>query len=349
MPASDTDKEAEKEGGADRCLDSAQLQRLEESFRQWAATGRRPDLCWSRRRILLIFLLIRHTGAKLSEVLALDPAHDIDHQRHLLHLGRAGKGRPPRKVEIAGALAAEIRELLTDPVCREATPTMAIDPGFVRRKFYERAEECGFPKRLGTPEMIRRARGTELLRHNLPLPAVQMLLGHATPNLTTAYVSFSAEELRQATRFFLEKERSRKTSARNRFFGKIRAIRSGDIMALVEMVTVGGAVISTMITNNSRERLELTEGKMISAEVKALSVLLQKQDGPPRVSAENVLPGEIVKIARGVIMTEYVARLADGSELCAVVSAEGARRCELREGDPAWVLFSSFAVVLKVD
>lgn len=333
------------------CLDSAQLQRLEHSFREWAAQTPRPDLCLSRRRILLIFLLIRHTGAKLSEILALHPARDIDYEKCVLHLGRAAgqEGRSGREVEISTALAHEIPTLLANESCRDTLTGLQVDPGFVRRKFYEQAVACGFAKRLGTPEMIRRARGAELLRHNLPLPAVQMLLGHATPNLTTSYVAFSPDELRQATRFFLEKDAARRTSARNRFYGNIRTVRSGEVMTQVEMITVGGDPITTVITNDSRERLELVPGKMISAEVKALAVLVQKQEPRPQTSAENIFRGEIVKISRGTIMTEYVARIADGSELCAVVSAEGARRCGLREGDSAWILFSSFAVVLKAD
>jgi len=334
-----------KEKGDDKCLDSSQLQRLEEAFREWAAAdSRRPDLCLSRRRILLIFLLIRHTGAKLNEVLALDPARDIDYERRTLSLGRSD-----REVQIASALAQEIKALFADEGCREPLSRLQVDPGFVRRKFYERAAACGFARRLGSPEMIRRARGTELLRHNMPLPAVQMLLGHATPNLTTSYVSFSADELRQATRFFLEKDLTRKTSARNRFFGKIRALRAEEVMTAVEMVTVGGEVVTTLITNNSRERLGLMPGKMISAEVKALGVLIMKQENPPRVSAENIFQGVVVKISRGAIMSECVARIADGSELCAVISTEGARRCELQEGDQVWVVFSSVSVVLKVD
>lgn len=337
--------------GKDNCLDSAQLQRLEQAFREWAAQAPRPDLCLSRRRILLIFLLIRHTGAKLSEVLALDPARDIDYERWVLYFGRTNdrSGRSGREVEISTALAHEIQTLLADHSCRESLTRLQVDPGFVRRKFYEQAIACGFAKRMGTPEMIRRARGAELLRHNLPLPAVQMLLGHATPNLTTSYVSFSPDELRQTTRFYLEKDLTRKTSARNRFYGKIRTIRAGKVMTLVEMVTIGGGVITTVITNDSRERLELVPGKMISAEVKALGVLLQKQETSPQTSAENIFRGVIVKIARDAIMTEYVARIADGSELCAVVSTEGARHCGLRQGDQAWIMFSSFSVVLKVD
>ena len=72
-----------------RCLDTVQLTRLEQSFRQWAEGALRSDVRLSRQRILLIFLLIRYTGAKLNEVLALDPFQDIDHQRQWVVFGKA--------------------------------------------------------------------------------------------------------------------------------------------------------------------------------------------------------------------------------------------------------------------
>ncbi len=60
-----------------RCLDTVQLTRLEEAFRQWLEAAARPDVRLSRKRIVLIFLLIRYTGAKLNEVLALNPFQDL--------------------------------------------------------------------------------------------------------------------------------------------------------------------------------------------------------------------------------------------------------------------------------
>ena len=61
-----------------RCLDTVQLSRLEQSFRDWAQDAIRSDVRLSRQRILLIFLLIRYTGARLNEVLALNPFGDIE-------------------------------------------------------------------------------------------------------------------------------------------------------------------------------------------------------------------------------------------------------------------------------
>jgi len=335
-----------------RRLDTVQLNRLEQSFRTWAHSSPRADVGLSRRRILIIFLLIRYTGAKLNEVLALDPFEDIDFDRQSVFFRGAGVDTDPasREVHISGVLSREIREALADLSFRGSLHNrFDVDPGFVRRKFYERAQACGFPKRMGGPEMIRKARAVELMQGNMPLPAVQMMLGHSTPNLTSSYVSFSQEEIRQVMKVFMERESSRRTSARNSFFGKVRTVRRGDIQALVSLTTLGGHSITTVITNDSLERLGLGPGRLIGAEVKAPWVVLHKGEEEPLCSAENRFNGVIARISQGEVNTEYAVRVSDGAELCAVLSTEGSRRLDFNIGDRVWALFNCFAVVLHVD
>jgi molybdate transport system regulatory protein len=205
---------------------------------------------------------------------------------------------------------------------------------------------CGFEKKLGGPEMIRKARAVELMQCNMPLPVVQTILGHSTPNLTSTYVSFSKDDIQQVTRMFMEKESVRKTSARNSFFGKIHTIQKGDIQTLVELVTLGGVRITTLITNDSLQRLGLKAGKLITAEVKAPWVMLLKSGNLPRCSADNVLNGVVGKISKGEINTEFIVRISDGTEVCSIVTSESSRRLALLEGDEVWALFSCYAVVL---
>ena len=335
-----------------RFLDPVQLNRLEESFRQWVEAQARWDVRLSRKRILLIFLLIRYTGARLNEVLALNPFEDIDSDRQAVVFGKADAtpDRPPREVQMPERLSQEIQAALTDVAFKQSLGNLFnVDPGHVRRKFYERAAACGFPKELGGPDALRKARAVEMMQSNLPLPVVQKILGHSTPNLTAAFVSFSDEDMRQVARFFLEKESRRKTSARNTFFGKIRAIQKGDIQAQVELVTIGGYSVATVITKDSLSRLGLKIGTLVLAEVKAPWVVLQKGDVEPECSAENKFHGTIERIIKGRITTEYVVRIADGTQLCSLVTSESSRRLELHENDPVWAVFNSFSVVLHLD
>jgi len=338
-----------KEG---QCLDAVQLGRLEQAFRKWVDDSPREDVAKARRRILITFLLIRYTGAKLSEVLALNPLADIDLKRKavVFRNTHADKESKHRRIRISEILSKEIQAILSEPFFQNSLRGLLdIDPGFVRRKFYERAQACGFPKRLGGPEMIRRARAVELMQGNLPLPAVQKMLGHSTPNLTSSYVSFSAEDIEQVTKLFMDREAARKTSARNSFFGKIQAVQRGDIQSRVVLTTISGYSITTIITNDSLELLGLKEGQLITAEIKAPWVILHGGDEEPKCSAENRFNGVVERINKGQVNTEYTVRIADGTVLCAVVSTESAQRLSIEPGEQVWALFNCFSVVLHVE
>jgi len=331
------------------CLDTVQLARLEQSFRQWIDATPRRDVRLSRRRILLVFLLIRYTGAKLNEILNLDPFADIAAQTVCI---RDCEAEEPcaRTIAIGEPLGREIRETLAEPDFRDSlTNLLAIDPAFVRRKFYERAEACGFPKHLGGPEMIRRARAVELVRGNMPLPAVQKLLGHSTPNLTAAQVSFSEEELHQVTKLFIERESSRKTSARNAFFGKIVAVERGDVQARITLINLGGHRVASIITRESLDRLGLRPGRLITAEVKAPWIMLQRGQALSGCSADNRMPGEIVRINRGAVSSEYVVRIDDTTELCALTSTSDGDALGFAVGEQVWAVFNGFAVILHAE
>jgi molybdate transport system regulatory protein len=76
---------------------------------------------------------------------------------------------------------------------------------------------------------------------------------------------------------------------------------------------------------------------------------LQKGDEEPECSAENKFYGTVERIIQGRITAEYVVRIADGTQLCSLVTTESSRRLKLRENDLVWALFNSFSVVLHLD
>ncbi len=338
---------------AEHYLNSGQLTILEQSFREWIDDSNRADIRLSRRRIFLIFLLIRYAGAKLNEILALHPYEDIHWSDHYILFRDIGdeEQSEPREVQIPEMLCREVKDILSDPAFQKMSGSVLdVDPGFVRRKLYERAETCGFTKRLGGPEMLRKARAVELMRSNMPLPAVQMMLGHSTPNLTSSYVSFSRDEIRKVARKFMEKESMRKTSARNSFFGKVESIDRGDIQTRITLKTFDGFTITTIITNHSLDRLGLSEGKLITAEVKAPSVILLHGGGTASsCSAENKLKGKLTRITRGEINTECIVTVSETTEVCAVVSSAENQSISLREGEEIWAMFNCFSVVLHAE
>lgn len=331
--------------GSGRCLDLIQLNRLEQALREWAGSLRRPDLALPRRRVLLIFLLIRYTGARLSEVLGLDLKADLDFETHTV---RFRKGA--RDVQLPQGVSAEIRNALESLPARNAgTGMLKLDPGHVRRKFYERAEAIGLPRALGAPEVIRRSRAVELMQGDVPLPVVQKILGHSTPSLAASYVKFSEEEMRRAETFFIDRENRRKTSARNAFFGKIKSLIKGDVQARVEISAPGGYCISAVITNHSLERLGLKRGGLVAAEVKAPWVTIHRSAVDPASSADNVLAAAVERVVRGKVTSEIVTRIADGTEICAIVTQQSLEKLFLKPADRVWVAFNAFTVVLHAD
>jgi molybdate transport system regulatory protein len=335
-----------------RCLDAIQLERLETSFRAWAEAPRREDHRRSRRRILVIFLLIRYTGARLSEVLHLDPATDFDPRRLSLRFCKGDSGREDtcREVQIPAALAQELQRVFGgDAAEGPGGRLLEVDPGHVRRKFYEQARACGLPHEMGAPEVIRRSRAVELMQRNMPLPVVQQILGQSSPNLTAAFVAFSGEEMRQVARHFAARENRQRTSARNSFFGKIEMIRRGDVQAAVTVRCLSGLEVAAVITNTSLERQGLTPGALVAAEVKAPWVVICKGERRPEASLENWFQGTVHQVLRGRISSEVVVALPEGTELCAVITEDRRRQLGLGAKDTIWAGFNAFAVILQVD
>ncbi|MEW5772293.1 MAG: TOBE domain-containing protein [Thermodesulfobacteriota bacterium] len=336
-----------------KCLDTLQLAGLEKAFRTWAGAPVRRDVRASRKRMLLAFLLLRFTGAKPGEVLDLEPARDLEGDA--VRLGRDDRGgEAGRSVSIPAELARDLAAALADPDLAVYLPRLFdVDQGHLRRKFYERADEAGLPRDLVNPTVLRRSRAIELLREGLPLPMVQKVLGHSTANLAAGYLDVSDADLQQVLSHFVAAEARRTSSARNAFYGRVDRVERGDIQARVELETLGGHRIATVITLDSLQSLALRPGSFATAEIKAPWVILTcegARDGqPPRCSAENRLAGAVEAVRRGRINAEVILRLADDTRLCAIVTTPSLDALDLAPGAAAWALFSAFAVILRVE
>jgi len=326
-------------------LDTRQLADLEECLRAWAGRAGRPDVVASRRRILLLYLIIRHTGARLGEACACHPARDYRVSARTLALGQGGARR---EVPVADALGEALLNAAQGgvPDVADRAP-LEVDQGHLRRKLYERADECGLPRELVSPSIIRRSRGIELLRQNVPLPMVQRMLGHSTPNAAGEYLDFSDADMVGALRRVVDRE-SRRTSARNRFFGQIVRIARGDIQSEVNIVSLGGHQITSIITNGSLDRLGFRVGGFVTAEVKAPWVVVARGEAPYG-SAENRLCGVVARVETGMPTSEILITLPDGVEVCAVISEASRRRLALAAGDAATAEFSAFSVILDAE
>lgn len=330
-------------------MDPQELLKLETAFRSWSEESARRDVKLSRKKILIIFLLIRYAGARLNEALGVDLSRDIDPKGQLVRLGCFDESSG-RSVHVSAGLIDEMAKIAAENASPDSNRfSLRIDEGHVRRKFYERSVSCGLPRELGAPQAVRRARAVELMKNNVPLPVVQRILGQSSPNLTASLVSFSEEEIRQVTKHFVEKESSRKTSARNTFFGKIHRIVTGDVQSLLELRTFSGDPVFSVITNNSLSRLGLRSGSLATAEVKAPWVVIHKSSPDQTCSSDNIFNGRIARILDGRIVSEITVRIHDGTEICSLMTAESLKNLELKESDEVWASFGSFSVIIHVD
>lgn len=325
-----------------RYLDPVQLAALETAFRQWVTSARRADIRHSRERIFAIFLLLRYTGARLGEILGIASWDQLDFDHHTVRVG--SDGAELRAVQIPPHVADEIRKTLSPP----PLDLFQVDAGHVRRKCYERAEACGLAKEMGSPNVIRRSRAVELLRSNLPLPVVQKMLGHSTAGLTASWLDFTDEDMKRVVGQVTQRESRLKTSARNRFMGKVSRILKGDIQSVVTLATNGGHDLTAIITNESAERLALRSGTLLTAEVKAPWVMIAAGTTPPATSCANTLSGTVSRLLRGKSTTEVILTLPDGTEVCALMTRPSDDSLGLQTGDGAWALIDAFSVILRL-
>jgi molybdate transport system regulatory protein len=328
-------------------LDTLELTRLSEAFAAWTDRAGRPDVAVSRNRVRLIYLLLRHTGARLGEVLGLDDRRDINLDTLAVTFGHGeGEGR---EVQIPAELGEALATVFANPAYVSLRGILfKLDQGHVRRKFYERAEECGFSKELVNPSTIRRSRAVELLRDDVPLPVVQRILGHSTADLTAAFLHLPEEQRRKVERQVLARE-TRRTSARNAFFGRVAQVRKGDIQTQVVVESLGGHAVSSVITNESLKNLGVTEGSFVTAEIKAPWVVLEACDELPKATTTNRFLGTVELTRVGELTSEVIVVLSDGTRLCALITTQSARELELAEGRQVWAMFNAFAVVLHVE
>jgi molybdate transport system regulatory protein len=59
--------------------------------------------------------------------------------------------------------------------------------------------------------------------------------------------------------------------------------------------------------------------------------------------------GTVQQITGNHTTSEVIVQLADGTELCAIISDKRRRHLAIKHQDRLWAYFDAFAVVLRVD
>ena len=332
-----------------RYLDADELERLTTAFATWRDAARTPSIRRARERMRLVYAMLRVSGAKLGEVLAVNERTDIDRARGTVRFAGSREDDTPRKVVVPRDFLEDVERFAASPVNRSLRGELfRLDPGFVRRKLYEQARRAGLPPGRVSPTSLRHSRAVELLRSGVPLPVVQMMLGHSSVVLTSIYCSFSDTDCQRIVSRCVAKETRMKTSARNTFFGTVSSVRKSPLFTEVSLTTATGEEVVSVITNESFERLGLSEADPVTALVKAPWVLVGKDEMRAQTSARNCFPGKVTGIRGDGVAVEIMGELLHGTPMCALITAESVESLDLKEGDPVWFFFKAFSVIINV-
>lgn len=69
-----------------------------------------------------------------------------------------------------------------------------------------------------------------------------------------------------------------KYGARNQFAGKVTSIKKGSLMSQVEVEVPGGVTVTSVMTLDTLKDLGLKKGSKVRAIVKAVNVMLVRED-----------------------------------------------------------------------
>ncbi|MDR2340297.1 MAG: TOBE domain-containing protein [Deltaproteobacteria bacterium] len=136
-------------------------------------------------------------------------------------------------------------------------------------------------------------------------------------------------------------------SARNQFKGKVISLTPGMVNTEVVLDIGNGASVAAVITNKSRDHLDLKEGSEAWAFFKASQVIISKEPGL-KTSARNNFPGKVGAVVKGAVNSEVRIDLPSGQAVTAIVTNPSAERLALAQGVEVAALIKAFHVILGV-
>jgi len=176
-----------------------ELNRLTEAFRRWFEEKAETKTGKNRARYWLVFLFLRFTGARVSEVIGIDEVRDIDFKRSEIRIKNLKKHKTKdsaRIVPVPDKLIAEYLRLVH--VYPEIQgKALKVDRNNFYKIYRKLCKVAGLPEKLSHPHVLRHTRAIELIRNGVPITAVKSILGHSSLNTTAIYLQYSAVEIRE--------------------------------------------------------------------------------------------------------------------------------------------------------
>ena len=186
------------ESSAPNFLTDDQINRLSLAFQGWYD---QKDISDTKRcirgRYWLVFLALRFTGARISEVINIDYG-DIDFRNAEIRLITLKRHNPKKKgayriIPVPSNLTGEIASYIAQyPHMKDKA--FKVDRSNFNKVFKELCIESNIPRELAHPHILRHTRAIELLRAGVPVTIVQDLLGHSALTTTAIYLRMSGQE-----------------------------------------------------------------------------------------------------------------------------------------------------------
>ena len=139
-----------------------------------------------------------------------------------------------------------------------------------------------------------------------------------------------------------------KISARNVLAGTVKNVTKGAVNAEVVLALEGGDTVVAIITNHSVDSLGLREDSSAYAIIKASEVMIGKGVESAKLSARNVLAGEVARLEQGAVNSEVEIRLAGGTAVVASITKASVRALDLRQGDKVSAIIKASNVLVGV-
>jgi molybdate transport system regulatory protein len=128
----------------------------------------------------------------------------------------------------------------------------------------------------------------------------------------------------------------------------MQIVTKGAVNAEVTLVLAGGESIVAIITNSSVDMLGLEEGKPAYAIIKASEVIVGKGVDGTKLSARNVLAGEVTSRVDGAVNSEVAIALTGGATVVASITKVSVSSLGLKLGDRVSAIVKASNVMIGV-
>lgn len=317
-------------------LAPADLSRVEKELLNDLEKAANPKSRTARWRLYFIFLLLRYGALRMEEIFQLR-GEDLTAAKI-----RIRSSKFPREVPLAPKTVAQMRVQIEKwPFILALEYPLRCNGSLVRRAFSQYALKCGLAPHLLNARAIRRYRALELEYTGLPHELIRLFLGQRIGNS-----NFDLQEGQKILTQAIENEQFPKTSARNAFYGELVSLVKRGILVECVLETIAGLKVYAIITESSRQNLDLHLGMAVRGIIKAPMLSVFSSSSAAEPLPPNHFLGQIKEIKEDAEAMEINIILPQGNLLCALYVNGQKPDFPLATADIIGVKFSPFSVIL---